>query len=68
MAYGDFVTKTMPQDYKASTADFFYEQPFSSGTYTLSGAVMRYRTGNAINAFIRGSDSCRKIRNLAAAT
>jgi len=49
VAYTDFVTRSNPQDYKASTADFFYEQPFSSGTYTLSGAVMRYKTGNAIN-------------------
>ncbi len=38
-----------PQNYHGSTADFFYEQPFASGTYTLSGAVMRYTTGNAIN-------------------
>jgi hypothetical protein len=51
VAYGDFLSRSMPQNYKASTADFFYEQPFSSGTYTLSGAVMRYKTGNAINAF-----------------
>lgn len=50
VAYGDFLSKSNPQDYKASTVDFFYEQPFSSGTYTLSGAVMRYKTGNAINA------------------
>lgn len=50
VAYGDFISKTLPQDYKASTVDFFYEQPFSSGTYTLSGAAMRYKTGNAINA------------------
>jgi len=49
VAYKDFVTRSMPQDYKASTADFFYEQPFASGVYTLSGAVMRYKTGNAIN-------------------
>lgn len=50
VAYGDFLSKNNPQDYKASTVDFFYEQPFSSGTYTLSGAVMSYKTGNAINA------------------
>jgi len=49
VAYSDFLSRTNPQDYKASTVDFFYEQPFSSGTYTLSGAAMRYRTGNAIN-------------------
>lgn len=50
VAYGDFISKTLPQNYRASTVDFFYEQPFSSGTYTLSGAAMRYKTGNAINA------------------
>jgi len=49
VAYSDFLSRTNPQDYKASTVDFFYEQPFSSGTYTLSGAAMRYKTGNAIN-------------------
>ena len=50
VAYGDFVSKTLPKNYQATTVDFFYEQPFSSGTYTLSGATMRYKTGNAINA------------------
>lgn len=50
VAYGDFVNKSSPRDYKASTVDFFYEQPTASGTYTLSGAVMRYKTGDAINA------------------
>jgi len=49
VAYSDFVTRSKPQDYKGSTVDFFYEQPFSSGTYTLSGAIIRYKTGNAIN-------------------
>ncbi len=49
VAYSDFVHKLNPQNYHGSTADFFYEQPFSSGVYTLSGAVMRYTTGNAIN-------------------
>ncbi|NOZ51679.1 MAG: hypothetical protein GXP08_00850 [Gammaproteobacteria bacterium] len=36
-------------DYKAYTADIFWEQPTSSGTYTLSGAYFDYDTGNAIN-------------------
>lgn len=49
VAYADFARKLLPQDYKGATADIFYEQAFSSGTYTLSGAVMRYKTGNAIN-------------------
>jgi hypothetical protein len=50
VVYSDFLSRTNPQDYKASTVDFFYEQPFASGTYTLSGAAMRYKTGNAINS------------------
>jgi len=50
VAYGDFITRSKPQDYKAATLDFFYEQGFASGVYTLSGAVMRYKTGEAINA------------------
>jgi hypothetical protein len=50
VAYSDFVTRSNAQNYHAETADFFYEQPFASGTYTLSGAAMRYHTGDAINA------------------
>ena len=49
VAYGDFITRSKPQDYKAATVDFFYEQAFASGTYTLSGAAMRYKTGEAVN-------------------
>lgn len=50
VAYGDFLSRSLPQDYNATTVDFFYEQAFSSGTYTLSGATMSYKTGDAINA------------------
>lgn len=49
VAYKDFVTRSNPVNYTGSTADFFYEQHFASGTYTFSGAMMRYKTGDAIN-------------------
>lgn len=50
VVYADYLTRSLPRDYSASTADFFYERPTASGTYTLSGATMRYKTGDAINA------------------
>jgi hypothetical protein len=46
VAYGDYIGKTDPKDYKAWTADVFFEKPTSAGTFTASGAVMRYDTGN----------------------
>jgi hypothetical protein len=45
VAYGNYIAKTDPKDYKAWTADIFYEQPTSAGTFTASGAVMRNDTG-----------------------
>ena len=45
VAYGDYIGKTDIKDYKAWTADVFWEQPTSSGTFTASAAVMRYDTG-----------------------
>lgn len=42
VAYADLVGKTDPRDYKAWTADIFYEQPTASGTFTASAAVFRY--------------------------
>ena len=50
VVYNDFALKTNPQDYKGSTVDVFYEQPFSIGTFTASAAMMKYDTGNAINS------------------
>lgn len=47
VAYRDFVGKTDTVDYKAWTADVFFEQPTSAGTVTASAAVMRYDTGKA---------------------
>lgn len=49
VAYGNFPARTDAKDYKAWTADAFFEYPTSSGTYTLSGAYFKYNTGNAIN-------------------
>ena len=46
VAYGDYIGKTDPKNYKAWTADVFWEQPTASGTFTASAAVMRYDTGN----------------------
>ena len=45
VSYGDYVGKSDSKDYKAWTADIFYEQPTASGTYTLSAAAMKYDTG-----------------------
>jgi phosphate-selective porin len=49
VAYSDFVTKTGASDYQGWTADLFYEQPTSSGTYTFSAAYIDYSTDEAIN-------------------
>ena len=49
VAYADFTNKTDIVDYKAFTADVFWEQPTSTGVYTLSAAYFDYDTGNAIN-------------------
>lgn len=52
VAYSNFALKTGPQDYKGMTVDLFYEQPTSTGTYTLSAASTKYETGDAINGII----------------
>jgi hypothetical protein len=52
VAYSNFALKTGPQDYKGTTVDLFYEQPTSTGTYTVSAASMKYDTGDAINGII----------------
>ena len=44
VAYGDYIGKTDPKDYKAWTADVFWEQPTAAGTFTASGAYMKYDT------------------------
>jgi len=44
VAYGDYIGKSDPKDYKAWTADVFWEQPTASGTFTASGAYMKYDT------------------------
>lgn len=47
VAYANFPGMTDAQDYKAWTADFFYENPFDFGTVTFSGAYMEYDVGGA---------------------
>ncbi len=49
VAYADFSGKTDIVDYTAFTADVFWEQPTSTGVYTLSAAYFDYDTENAIN-------------------
>ncbi len=49
VAYGNFPARTDPKDYKAWTADVFFEYPTASGTYVLSAAYFNYNTDNAIN-------------------
>ena len=46
----NYNTRTSPKPYQAWTADIFWEQPFSTGTYTLSGAYMHYSTDHAIDS------------------
>lgn len=48
VAYADTATMTGPKDYKAWTADVFFEYPFPSfGTITLSGAYEKISLDNA---------------------
>lgn len=49
VAYANYPARTGSRDYKAWTADAFFEYPFSFGTVTLSGAYLDYGVGNAIN-------------------
>jgi hypothetical protein len=49
VAYANFSARTNAVDYTGMTADIFWEQPTSSGTYTLSAAYFDYDTDNAIN-------------------
>lgn len=49
VAYANYPARKDPVDYRAWTADIFWEQPFHSGTYTFSTAYMHYDTGKAIN-------------------
>lgn len=48
-AYGDYVNRSQPKDYRASTADVFLEWPTAQGTFTASSAVFDYSLGNAVN-------------------
>jgi len=49
VAYADYPNKRDAKDYRAWTADVFFEYPLKSGTYTFSSAYFDYDLGNAIN-------------------
>ncbi len=49
VAYANYTAKTDMVDYTGMTADIFWEQPFESGTYTLSAAYFDYDADDAIN-------------------
>lgn len=49
VAYANYAARSNMVDYSAFTTDVFWEQPASSGTYTLSAAYFDYDTENAIN-------------------
>jgi len=49
VAYANSTMRQDAKNYKGTTVDIFYEQPTSSGTYTLSAAYFDYDVGDAIN-------------------
>lgn len=49
VAYADWSNRRDAKDYKAWTADVFFEYPTTGGTVTASAAYMDYSVGNAIN-------------------
>ena len=49
VAFANYAAKTDMVDYTGMTADIFWEQPFESGTYTLSAAYFDYDAEDAIN-------------------
>jgi len=49
VAYGDWNNRRDAKDYKAWTADIFFEYPTSVGAITATAAYMDYSVGNAIN-------------------
>ncbi len=49
VAYANYAARSNMVDYSAFTADVFWEQPATSGTYTFSAAYFDYDTENAIN-------------------
>lgn len=49
VAYANYAARSDMVDYSAFTADVFWEQPTTSGTYTMSAAYFDYDAGNAIN-------------------
>lgn len=49
VVYANYPLRSDPQDYKAWTVDAFFEYPTASGTYTVSGAYMKYDTNDVGN-------------------
>jgi hypothetical protein len=49
VAYANYPLRSDPQDYKAWTVDAFFEYPTASGTYTVSGAYMKYDSNDISN-------------------
>ncbi len=49
VAYADWTNRRDAKDYKAWTADVFFEYPTSAGTVTASASYLNYSVGNAIN-------------------
>jgi len=47
IVYADYPMRSDPKNYRAWTADAFFEYPTSSGVYTLSGAYFKYDTDKA---------------------
>jgi hypothetical protein len=42
VAYGDYLNRTDPRDYLATTVDIFFEHPYEFGTITASAAAFKY--------------------------
>jgi len=49
VAFANYATRSNAVDYTGKTADIFYEEPTSNGTYTLSAAYFDYDAEDAIN-------------------
>jgi len=49
VVYGDYLVRNDPEDYKAWTADVFFEYPAASGVYTASAAYFKYDSNGVTN-------------------
>lgn len=50
VVYADYLLRSDPKDYKAWTADAFFEYPTASGVYTASAAYFKYDSDDVTNA------------------